>query len=389
MDLSRRDFYKNLLKDISQNNELVFFSHPILAMDYFKEVIIPQQIHIDLIITDTVFSSFFFTDLLEFFRTSKETYSYRNFKLSSIPILLHSNHFQPDDFGDLHYSGIMRKSTDENDDLLPRHAKEIVKNWRQQIFNDLEVLGIGVDYSFDKINIGYTVKTKSEQTFILSSDFILKQTKLPYLWLDKSYFEQEASIEELETLINQQLKLSRNKLERIQWENQLQDFFNRNPKFLFNNSYSRFWSEPKLYYPNSRKHIKPDFVTQPIISAELGKNWEVFDLKLPAQEFLQQTEFHKSFTSKFQKCLVQITDYKEYFKKDVHKQNIETVLKFHPKHPKLTLVVGRRNQLLEQQDKIFERLEQMNYASINLLTYDEILDYQKREFERLVENKPF
>ncbi|MBS1934551.1 MAG: DUF4263 domain-containing protein, partial [Bacteroidetes bacterium] len=70
-------------------------------------------------------------------------------------------------------------------------------------------------------------------------------------------------------------------------------------------------------------------------------------------------------------------------------ENIEKILKFHPKHPKLTLIVGRRNQLLENQDKIHARLSQGNYADIELITYDEIVDSQKREIERLLENKIF
>ena len=386
-DISKQDFYRNLLNDISSKNELIFFTHPNSLLDYFKDIVIPQQEHIDLIISDIAFINYTFKDFLEFFRTSNVNYSYSNFKLSSIPIVLHTQFGFEADYHKLGIDLIIPKPINENHNDFCQQIKTIITSWRKKIFDDLEVLGIGLDFDFTKVSVGYSIKVRSERTSILSSAFVLKQNRLPYLWIDKHFFQQEATIEELESLVNQYMTSPKNELERRKWESQLQVFFMRNPQFILNDSYSKFWSEPRLYYPKSTKFIKPDFVTKPIISPELGKNWHVFDLKLPIQEFLQQTEFHKSFTSKFQKCLTQITDYKEYFKSDKNKENIERKFNFHPKHPKMTLIVGRRSYLLEQQDKIFERLSQMNYADINLLTYDEIVDYQKKELERLLENR--
>jgi CheY-like chemotaxis protein len=386
-DLTKRDFYKNLLSEICDIRDLFFYSTAEDVIDFIKNTLIPEQIHIDVIISEFDFPDRSFKDILELIRDSDVTYSFNNFKLSSIPIVLHTAHFPINDYENLDVDLIVRKPLNENSNYFVQKIKSLIKSWRRSIFDDLEVLGLGVNYDFTNLNIGYTVRVKAEETKILSWAFVLKQERLPYLWLNKDFFEHENTIDELQQLIKQYMDLPRNTLERRQWEGQLQDFFNRNPNFLFRDNYSQFWSEPRLYYPNAKKHIKPDFVARPIISPELGKNWNIVDLKLPAQEFLQQTDFHKSFVSSFQKCLTQITDYKEYFNNDNHKDNIKKVLEFHPKHPKLTLVVGRRNKLLEQQDKIYQRLDQMNYADINLITYDEVIDYQKKELERLFNNR--
>lgn len=386
-DISKRDFYTNLLKDICDKRDLVFYTTGADIIDFINNTLSKEQLHFDLIISEFDLPDRSFKDLLSLIRDSDATYSYNNFKLSAIPIVLHTGHFPSNDYENLDVDLVIRKPLNENNNDFVEQIKSLIKSWRKQIFDDLEVLGLGVNYDFASLNIGYTVKVKSDKTKILSTSFLLKQARLPYLWLNNDFFEYERTIDELESLVSQYLNLSRNALERKQWEAQLQAFFIRNPNFLFGDTYSRFWSEPRLYYPNERKHIKPDFVAQPIVSPEMGKNWKVIDLKLPIQEFLQQTDFHKTFVSSFQKCLAQIRDYKEYFKNENNKDHIKKVLEFHPKHPKLTLLVGRRSKLLEQQDKIYERLSQQNYADIDLVTYDEVVDSQRRELERLFNNK--
>ncbi|RZK25987.1 MAG: hypothetical protein EOO43_04085 [Flavobacterium sp.] len=72
-----------------------------------------------------------------------------------------------------------------------------------------------------------------------------------------------------------------------------------------------------------------------------------------------------------------------------NKENIEKLLTFHPKYPKLTLVVGKRNLMLEYQDKRFENLNDFNLSDEYLLSYDEIIDNNKRDLERLLEGKAY
>lgn len=386
-DISKQDFYKNVLKDIASGNDLQFFSHPVALLDYIKSAVIPYQLHVDLIISDILFPSYTYSDFFDFFDTTQETYSYHNFKLSSLPIVLHSVHLSKEAIKYFNVAGIIQKPLDENNNSFASDIIDIVKQWRKKIFDDLEVLGVGLDFDFTKANMGYAVRIKSEQTNILSKSFLIKQEKLPYQWLSKDFFEMEFSIEELETLVNHYMELPRTKLKRDEWEEQLQNFFKRNPKFLFQDNYLNYWSQPKLNILNSRKSYKPDFVVQPTTSFELGKNWDVIDLKLPAQEFLQSTQFHQTFTSKFFKCLRQIKNYKGYFMEDENKTNIEKVLGFHPKYPQLTLVVGKRNLLFEQQDKIYKELNEFNLSEIYLLTYDEIIENQKRNLQTLLSSR--
>ncbi len=254
-DLSRHDFYKAVLKEIASEDEIHFISHPILFLDYFRTKVIPNQLHVDLIISDTVFPSDTFKDNIDFIRSSQETYSYHNFKLSSIPIVLHTAYFDSDEIRSLDVNKIIPKPLDENNNRFATDLLNIVKDWRKSIYDDLEILGIGLDFNFSKADLGYAVRVKSEKTKILSKAFLFKQQKLPYQWLNKNFFEMEFSIEELETLVNHYMELPKNKLEKERWEDQLQDFFKRNPKFLFANNYSQYWSQPKLDIPKTKNLI--------------------------------------------------------------------------------------------------------------------------------------
>lgn len=386
---NEQSYYRNILKPISSENEISFYNKPEDAFQAFNNFIIPYQSHVDLIISRFSLKGDESVNFFNFFRNSVDTYSYYNFKLSSIPLVIIESDDDRDEQTLYSTEDLIHKPDDDSAGEFIEMVKDNVKKWRRLIYDDLEILGLGLDYNFDRIDIGYTVRVKLHQTEILSESFVLKQANLPYLWLSKDFFEIESSIDELESLVNNYLDMPREQLERIQWEEQLQDFFNRNPKFLFQNDFSNYWSQPKIKIPNSRLSYKPDFIMKPEINPQLSKNWEIIDLKLPVQEFMQQTHFHPTFTAKFFKCLRQIKNYKKFFMDESNKESIEKVLKFHPKHPKMTLVVGKRNLLFESQDKLFENLNDFNLSDVYLLSYDEIIDNKKRHLERLLEGRIF
>ncbi|RZK25986.1 MAG: hypothetical protein EOO43_04080 [Flavobacterium sp.] len=278
-------YYKSVLKSISSENELSFYYKAEDAFNAFRNVIIPFQTHVYLIIAKFNLEGYEFAEFVGFFRSSLEKYSYHNFKLSAIPIVIFQDKVS-NDLNSYDVSDVILQSDAENSIKFLQMVKDTVKNWRREIYNDLEVLGVGLDYSFNKIDLVYTVQVKSHQTQILSASFIFKQANLPYIWLDKDFFEIEKSIDELQSLVNNYLDMPRELLERNQWEEKLQDFFNRNPKFLFQQNFSDYWSQPKIKIPNSNQSFKPDFIMKPELNPELSKNWEIIDLKLPVQEFV-------------------------------------------------------------------------------------------------------
>lgn len=382
--------YRNILEPVSSKNDLRFFTLGQEAIDYFDNAVVAFQLHIDLLIIAEEISDWKTNDLLAYFRGTKSTYSYNNFKLSSIPMMVVTGSFSSNP--DLHHQEaelISDQDEKKHDDNFLQTVKDTLKEWRKDIYEDLEILGVGMDYCFDQIDIGYTVRVKSGNTKILSNSFLLKQQGLPYLWLKKDFFEIESSIDELDKLVNNYLDMSREELHATRWEDRLQAFFNRNPKFLFQNNFSNFWSQPKIYIPKTKNSYKPDFIMEPELNRELSKNWEIIDLKLPVQEFMQQTSFHPTFTAKFMKCLVQVKNYKNFFKDDKNKESIEKVLNFHPKFPKITLVVGKRDKLYQDQDLLYQNLNDMNLSDIYLMTYDEIIDNKKRDLERILEERVF
>jgi hypothetical protein len=380
-------YYHNILKEITGIKSTSYAWATTSLLGPVMDMIVKDQLHIDLIITESYSPDRPFVEFIDFIRQSQETYSFNNFKLSAIPIVLFTEVDPRVDYKNLSVDLIIDKNDRKQVDEAGAAMVSMIRSWRRKIYDDLEVLGIGLDYDFDRITTGYAVTARIHQTKILAASFVLKQNKLPYLWLSSDFFELESSIDELEKLINQYLTTSKESLQRIQWEEQFQDFFKRNPSFLFENNYSKYWSQPKLKVANTKKSYKPDFVKKPFVSPELSKNWEILDLKLPIMEFIQQTDFHPTFTSKFFKCLQQIKDYKSYFMKEENKKNIEDVLNFHPKFPKLTLVVGKRDSLYQNQDILYNRLNEHGLADIYLLAYDEVVDNQKMQLEGLLNSR--
>ncbi|MBB6240500.1 hypothetical protein HDC90_005177 [Pedobacter sp. AK013] len=184
------DYYKSVLKSVSNENELSFYYKADDAFNAFRNLIIPFQAHVDLIIAKFNLDGYEFAEFVDFFRNSLETYSYHNFKLSAIPIVIFQDEVS-NDVNSYDVSNVIHQSDAENGIKFLQMVKDTVKNWRKQIYNDLEILGVGLDYSFNKIDLGYTVKVKSHQTEILSASFVLKQANLPYLWLNKDFFEIE------------------------------------------------------------------------------------------------------------------------------------------------------------------------------------------------------
>lgn len=380
-------YYHNILQKITGVKATHYAYAFTSLLEPVINMIVSDQMHIDLIITEDYSPDRPFAEFINFIRQSQETYSFNNFKLSAIPIVLFTEVDPRIDYRNIGVDLIIDKNNRKQVDDSGEAMTSMIRTWRRKIYDDLEVLGIGMDYNFNRLTTGYAVTARIHQTKILSASFVLKQSKLPYLWLSSDFFELESSIDELENLINQYLNTSKESLQRIQWEEQFQEFFKRNPSFLFESNYSKYWSQPKLKIGNTKKSYKPDFVRKPFVSPELSKNWEILDLKLPIMEFIQQTDFHPTFTSKFFKCLQQIKDYKNYFMKDENKKNIEDVLNFHPKFPKLTLVVGKRDSLYQNQDILYNRLNEHNLADIYLLAYDEIVDNQKMQLEGLLNSR--
>jgi len=378
--------YRDILEPISSKNDLQIFDLGQECIDFFNNAVIPAQMHVDLLIIAQEIRDWQTNDLLVYFREDGRTYSQNNFKLSALPMMVVAGANAADQDGyELDVERISDLDEKKRDENFLQTAKDTVMNWRKEIYNDFEILGLGLDYRFDKIDMGYAVRVKSSDTKILSNGFLIKQQGLPYLWIKKDFFELESSIDELDYLVNDYLNFSRKELDATRWEDRLQDFFNRNPKFLFQNNFANYWSQPKIDIPNSNRSYKPDFIMEPELHRELSKNWEIMDLKLPIQDFMQKTNFHPTFTSKFLKCLEQVKNYKNFFKDDNNKSSIEKVLNFHPKFPKVTLVVGRRDNLYANQDLLYQKLNDHSFSDIYLMTYDEIIDNQKRNLERLLD----
>ncbi len=357
------------------------FNDPHLAIAFLEKLCLLQE-HIDLVTLDLNMPALDGIEVLKWIRDSQLTYSYGNFNLCSIPVIIISGFLNDRSFNqrciNIPRNTLFEKPVPLNHDKFVNQIESIILDWRKNLLEELELIGLGINYESQKFSIGYLSRPKNTNLSILSSRFVSQPQNLPYLWLNKDFFELEASLEEFETLLN----LSATKSKEIQ-EKTFHEFFIRNPKFILRNNYGEVWSQPRLRYPNKKKFIEPDFVIKPSLFPELSSRWEVLELKLPEDGFLNNSTFHRTFTARFLKCLTQIIDYKNYFSRDDVKQMVQKKFGFHPKHPKLTILIGRFEVLKKDEEKIQDRLSDLGMADIEILTYDEILQQQKSRFTKL------
>ncbi len=87
--------------------------------------------------------------------------------------------------------------------------------------------------------------------------------------------------------------------EGIKPETVFQRLFEKYPYLVQRNMFDRVWAKPQLCrFEGVRQSYQPDFVLRPSVSAYIGTNWEILDLKLPGFPLQSGGQFHPSYSNK-------------------------------------------------------------------------------------------
>ena len=116
-------------------------------------------------------------------------------------------------------------------------------------------------------------------------------------------------------------------------------FLNENPNFLLRESYSNFYYEEQLYYPNTLNYIEPDFILKPK-NYIIGSKTEIFEVKLPFEGIIKKKKQHQIPYTSFWNFLGQIKDYQDYFKMNEVQGEIRKKLGYIPHDYNYVLLVG-------------------------------------------------
>lgn len=150
--------------------------------------------------------------------------------------------------------------------------------------------------------------------------------------------------------------------------------------FLLRDSYSKHWYEPRLY-KNLTEFEEPDYTLKPNFTFETDLS--LLEVKLPNENFVTQSKFHTSPKSKLMRHIFQVNDYKDYLESNQYLEQINKTFGYIPKNINYNILIGRQKDKDENIYNIKKRMRQMGQNDLNLMTYDELLEYQVKFFERM------
>lgn len=381
---------RRVLENIIGDEEVIMLNNPSEIISFISKYLITESKHLDLIIINEVQPSFYYnTDILypqykenytkgliQFINlNSDKTYSDSNFKLGCIPIAKICNSADDVSYSEKSYD-FFTYCTDIqiSYNLFPSVIK-LIREFREIILLDLKDLELTSDNVFQPIKTNYALYRKDTNTRILSRIFIERQKKLNYYWF-------ELSIKEIEFSINAFMdEISKSRRFQNKDEKKIHKFLKQNPNFLLRESYSNYYYEKQLYYPNTKEYIEPDFILNPK-KCSFGTRTEIFEVKLPFEGIIKRKKQHQNPYSSFWDYLGQVKDYQEYFKMEEVQGEIIKKLGYLPKDYNFILLIGNKENKDENVEILNRRAKQFNFEDINILTYEELIEYQIRFINR-------
>jgi len=253
----------------------------------------------------------------------------------------------------------------------------IVFDWRTDLLRELECVGYAVVVGpAGQLDVKPTFKKKQVEGEIIKGTVSLTALqKAKYVVLSSDVFQAGASYRQLAYLIQHFRDIAVK--QGTKPEEVFQKFFTANPDILFTQGFAKLFPKPRLMIPEDPGNwLEPDYVVKPKVSAQLGTRWEILDLKLPDVEIVRGSKFHRTFTANVFKACQQLGNYHRYFGRDdddAKKELLKNVA-FHPRNPKLAVLIGRSITALA--DAFDHASRTFPVPSVEIITYDEILEKQ-------------
>jgi len=375
-DKNKEASRRKQLEVLSERWSLLFVYSITEAENYIKhEIIGSKQKGLDLIIADHLIGIESSTKFFETIRFNiQNTYSRRDFNFREIPtsIIFNSRRQAITYYTD---SWSQNSFNQNKEEILPiKQYIDQIKNWRRQVFEEMQNLGIRLNNG--KINYEKFFEPSRRfktDTKILTTNFKMVPRILRYTWL-------EDDIEQIKIIIDKFIrKLKRSMRSKKREEKKYHKFFNENLSLIKRDSYSQHFYEPKLYYTKKRS-VEPDYVLKPQMTFETELS--ILEVKLPNELIVKKKKSHQSLRSSFIDHICQVNDYAEYLEAREHRSEISRVFGFVPEKIDYNILIGRDDHREENEYIISKRMGEYK-RNINIITYDDLKNYQIKYLERL------
>ena len=182
---------------------------------------------------------------------------------------------------------------------------------------------------------------------------------LLYVWSLESTLYRVA-VEELEALIN----------DPHVREDDLHDFFQRNPDFILTDDYRAAHS--KVVLESDDGTLVPDFLLEPVGSAALC---DVLELKLPDVNIDVSKPRRARFSAAVAEACAQLRVYRDFFEERRNRERFQDKYKLLAFRPRMFVIIGRRGRV----DPIELRRIEGDLPAFQIRTYDDILDRAKHK----------
>lgn len=266
----------------------------------------------------------------------------------------------------------------ETDLLAKRFSKKSIFELKEQLL----LMGLTFGMKLDEKEETGDQKEQFEELSAIA--LINGKLKLIYLSKDKKkqiYFDElymhgglhitssestalKAAVEELEELIN----------DPNTKENELQDFFERNPEFILNDSYKE--AHPKIVLDNKKdEKLIPDFILEPY---DQGSICDILDIKLASCKIWIMKKNRTRFSQDVLEACAQLREYSRYFDEEDNRNRVLEKYGLSSYKPKLIVIIGRRGQI----SPIIRRHIESGIQDITVSTYDDVLSRMRHKIKK-------
>ena len=166
----------------------------------------------------------------------------------------------------------------------------------------------------------------------------------------------KGAVDELEALMNDENTK----------EEELQDFFERNPEFILNDEYKK--AHPKIVLEKKKRgSLVPDFILEPYNMECLC---DILDLKLPSTKVWILKKNRPRFSQSVSEAIAQLREYSQFFEEEENRMRILNKYGLSSYRPKLFVIIGRKGKV----DPLVRRQIEVGIHDVAVLTYDDILE---------------
>lgn len=159
-------------------------------------------------------------------------------------------------------------------------------------------------------------------------------------------------------------------------ENDLQDFFERNPNFILNDEYREAHPQLLLSRDNGPS-LKPDFFLEPVDQSSLC---DLLELKLPSAKVFVLKISLVRFSAAVYEAAAQLREYSRFFDEERNRNKFQSAYpRLSAYKPRMFIIIGRKSNV----SALVQRDIQSELPNVILRTYDEVLLRMKWKIENM------